>query len=352
MPTAPLNEPPNIPTTETQKLNILKTFQYIVFRLLQSLAVGYIFIYYSELSFWTKCDVTKPKLFDTGVFLTWLVYSSIAYLFLWLKDFFQVNTFWSKMLTGAIMGWTVEGIIVATTYESLPFSISWTGLAWHAIITVIIGYYILTKELTNNNSKATVLLSISLGVFLGLWATYWWIDESTPFKLTPQEHFLFFCVITLILQLAYFADNVIRKSIPIFQPTLVEKIICVGLFLLLTIFRMLSIPISAVILPPLMIITFTGLYIHKRRQRDANLNFQQNSSATLKVKNLFLLTIIPVTSTIVYTVFHSINLQIYFNYITFIITTPAGFLLYLISLAKIIFTKNAKSKNNLKDLTA
>ena len=55
-----------------------------------------------------------------------------------------------------------EGIVVQTAYEDLPLSLSFTGLAWHALISVWVGWYAVRRALFSG-LKATLLLSAIIG---------------------------------------------------------------------------------------------------------------------------------------------------------------------------------------------
>lgn len=71
-------------------------------------------------------------------------------------------------LVGAFFGWLVEGVFAMTLFGAegilFPFTISWTGLAWHAIISVVLGWYVLQQALTHS-FKRTAWVSGMLGIF-------------------------------------------------------------------------------------------------------------------------------------------------------------------------------------------
>ena len=105
----------------------------IVKQILGVLATGYILFYYSELVFWARA---KPTDSLPNWISTWLAYSLLAFVFLAIVARFRVHTIWALFLAGAVFGWMTEGIVVQTTYEDLPLSLSFTGLAWHALISI------------------------------------------------------------------------------------------------------------------------------------------------------------------------------------------------------------------------
>jgi hypothetical protein len=78
--------------------------------------------------------------------VTWLAYSTLAYLFLATVRLFRADDVWSVYLAGAVYGWLTEGGLIHTLYgteESAPFPISLiiTGVSWHALISVLVGWY-------------------------------------------------------------------------------------------------------------------------------------------------------------------------------------------------------------------
>ncbi len=98
------------------------------------IATGFIFFYFSEQLFWAR---PRPGDSPGGWLATWMAYSALAFIFLVILNHFRVSSIWVVFLAGAAFGWITEGVVVQTTYESLPLSISFTGLAWHALITVL-----------------------------------------------------------------------------------------------------------------------------------------------------------------------------------------------------------------------
>jgi hypothetical protein len=102
----------------------------IVKQFLGVLAAGYILFFYSELVFWARVQPTDTL---PNWISTWLAYSLLAFVFVTIVARFRVHTIWALFLASAVFGWMTEGIVVQTAYEDLPLSLSFTGLAWHAI---------------------------------------------------------------------------------------------------------------------------------------------------------------------------------------------------------------------------
>jgi hypothetical protein len=177
----------------------MRTFK----NLLLVLSTGYIFVYFSERLFWAR-----PRPEDSlGEWLgNWIVYSLLAFVFLNLVVHFRVKNIWGLFLAGAAFGWLVEGVIVQTTYESLPLSISFTGLAWHALITVWVGWYALPKSFTSYGRLSTLKLSVVIGICYGVWAISWWLEPDGGVA-SLTEFAGYSLVTTLLVILAYWLAN-------------------------------------------------------------------------------------------------------------------------------------------------
>ena len=77
------------------------------------------------------CNVLLPGTPEPGVtdlILLWGIYSLMAYILLTLIRRYRVGSIPALLVVGAAYGWMLEGGIVATVYEELPFSLSFTAL--------------------------------------------------------------------------------------------------------------------------------------------------------------------------------------------------------------------------------
>ena len=108
-------------------------------RLVVTLAAGYILVFYSESMFWARYRPGEDSV--ASYLVTWIVYSLSAFVFLSLVSLLRVRNIWALFLCGALFGWLTEGVIVQTMYDDFPLNISFTGLAWHALISIWVGWY-------------------------------------------------------------------------------------------------------------------------------------------------------------------------------------------------------------------
>lgn len=141
---------------------------------LVSISVGYILFFYSERIFWA---VIWPDTSSISLLLTWLAYSAVTYLFLCTITTFRASNASSLYLSGAMFGWLVEGGIASTLYGTegsapFPWSISITGLAWHTLISVMIGWWATGRAISSKSFWPMTGLQIATGCFWGVWGMF------------------------------------------------------------------------------------------------------------------------------------------------------------------------------------
>ncbi len=294
-------------------------------RLLNVLAAGYILMFYSEHVFWAQHRGSEGL---AGYIFTWLLYSFMAAIFLGVMKKFRVRSLWALFLAGALFGWLTEGVIVQTTYENLPLSISWTALAWHAIISVFVGWYNVRRMLTTS-FRATLMTAAGIGLFYGLWAISWWMEPGQTIK-TPQDFAVFTGVTTLLVIVAYWTYDRNQIDIPTGHRS---TTIVMGLLLLYFIFVTIpAAPIALVVLPILLLIVYLPLRRNlKAEKRDSLL---VSMSAIPPTKNYVALLVMPLVAVVIYTVAYAQGWQWQTNWVVYLITTPLGLLLLVMSVVK------------------
>ena len=295
-------------------------------RFLSSLACGYILMFYSEHMFWAH---VRPNDNLLDYMATWIMYSILAVAFQLVVDYFRVKSIWALFLAGAVFGWLTEGIVVQTTYESLPFSISFTGLSWHALISVWVGWYAVRKAI-QSGVGATLKVATAIGIFYGLWAIYWW-NEPNEIAATPLAFALFAGMTTLLLIVSYMIYD--RNMTTFTGGRKLPIIIGVILLLYFVLIAIPTVPIAAVVLPPLLLIVYVVL------RRNRRLEAQDGSLMTLTeappLKNYLAVLAIPIIAVMIYSVAFSQGWQWYTNWVVYLITMPLGFLLFGISILKV-----------------
>jgi len=293
-------------------------------------------MYFSEHLFWSR---VRPSDSFKDWFVTWIAYSLMAFIFLVLVSYFRVKNIWSLFLAGAIFGWIGEGIVVQTAYDMLPLSISFTGLAWHALITVWGGWYATQKSLLSTDTWSILKLAIAVGFFYGLWAINWWLEPDGGVSSIPEFATFSFITTSLVI-FAYWLVNWSSSESLILNRWVITFIS--GVFALYFCFVTIpTAPLAAIILPILFGLVYLGLRQNRINENEGSLLDIQSSR--IPFWNYISLLVLPVTSVLVYTFAISLNLQWHTNWILYIITTPLGFVLFGISLYKIWQRKSVSS---------
>jgi hypothetical protein len=263
----------------------------------------------------------------------------MAFVFLVLVSYFRVKNRWALFLTGAAFGWIGEGIVVQTAYEILPLSISFTGLAWHALLTVWIGWYEIRKSLLFSDTWSILKLATTIGVFYGLWAIHWWLEPDGGVS-SISEFAVFSFITTSLVILAYWLAN--WSSSEAFVLHRWTIIFIFGLFgLYFSFITVPTAPIAVIILPILFGLAYLGLRQNRLDEEEGALLETLHGCASIW-KYISLLAI-PVASVLVYTVALSLNLRWPTHWVLYIITTPLGFILFAISLYKLLRRKSVSS---------
>lgn len=274
--------------------------------------------------------------------MTWLAYSTLAYLFLSIVWFFRVNDVWSLYLSGAAYGWLTEGGLIHTLYGTeasapFPVSLSITGLSWHALLSVLVGWYATGRALTARRPAWTALLAVGIGLFWGGWATFLW-RESPP-VITPVPHFFAYAVVmTGMLAGAWWLN--FRTGLARFRPGWFGTILCLailGTFYTQHVLRLGWRPL--LVLPAVLSAALVPLWRH--RQGQSQVRRVGILADHLMISNLSWLGWMPVTATVVYAAAKPLGLdQVPVASIVYYwITGPAGFLLLIVAIVQCVRRK-------------
>ena len=299
-------------------------------------STGYIFVYFSEHLFWSR---VRPGDSFKDWFGAWIVYSLMAYVFLVLVSYFRVKNRWALFLAGAAFGWIGEGIVVQTAYDMLPLSISFTGLAWHALLTVWIGWYAIRKSILFSDTGSMLKLAATVGVLYGLWAIHWWLEPDGGVS-SLSEFAAFSFVTTLLVIVAYWLANWSSS-----EPFVLHRWTLIFIFGLVVLYFSLitvpAVPIAVIVLPILLGLVYLGLRQNRLDEEPGSLLDTLRGRASIW-KYLSLLAI-PVTSVLVYGIALYFHFQWPTHWVLYLITTPLGFLLFGISLYRLLRRKSVPS---------
>jgi hypothetical protein len=229
-------------------------------RLAAAMCCGFLFCFYSERIFWSRWPEENIPF---ELVATWIAYSILAYIFLSVVALFRVRDFWGVFLGGAMFGWLGEGVLVDTTYwDPIWVHLSWTGLAWHALLTVGVGWFAMGRSLRAGRIGRVLMLSVLTGVFWGCWAAYWPREGVKIDLLDFSTHCLAMTGALIIAQGIYHAVTP-RQVCPSMAELLVLGLIVAAWFVMV---RMPASPRAIYVLPPLVLLTLASLSIGRRRK--------------------------------------------------------------------------------------
>jgi hypothetical protein len=134
------------------------------------LALGAVSWAWSEVGFWATFRAEDSVI---GWIITWLAYSLVVGVVLRVARRFPVQGLAGLVMLGALYGWLVEGVVASTVYEQLPFSLVWTGVAWHGLLTVVVGWWLLPTVLRAGGRRAWLACAL-VGIAWGAWSVGWW----------------------------------------------------------------------------------------------------------------------------------------------------------------------------------
>lgn len=301
-------------------------------RILLALSTGYILYFYSERVFWS---LARPGDTFFDYLLTPLIYGIFAYIFLIIVEMFRVRNIWAIFIAGAAFGWINEGIFAMTLFGAeipFPFTISWTGLASHALISVCIGWYYLCKLLEENSSKNVFYVSVLLGVFWGVWSIAWAL-ETPPILASIPAYLIHGLAATLLLVGSHW---LFTKADPAgFHAGKKERIVLAILVLLF--YGAVTVPtigwVALVVLPVLFLLLFVILRKNKAQQSMGSVLTELGKP--MRWRNALILFIMPVTATIIYAIANAAHLIYRTNLYFMIVTTALGFIMFAVSAIQI-----------------
>jgi len=141
--------------------------QTIVHRLLMVLASGGILVSFSEFWFYeVGAHVGRLEIL--------LAYGLLGFVFLATLEIFRVDGFSGFFVAACLLGFLIEGVFVPVVYSGPPMTIVWTSMAWHALLSVTVGWLVFRQVMIRGKASQKLLLNLGIGVSLGLWNAYSW----------------------------------------------------------------------------------------------------------------------------------------------------------------------------------
>lgn len=316
-------------------------------RVLIGLTTGYIIFFYGELVFWATPEREGMSL--PSLLLTWLAYSVMAYVFLCVVSVFKVRRAAAVFLAGAFYGWFEEGIVVQTMYGSdhgpFPMSVSFTGLAWHALIGVFVGWYLVRKVLATGGVLKTIGLASAIGLFYGCWGIWWWNEPPEAMKsmletgrkdilLIRFAGFAFGTSAALVL-----AHWLYHRVLPFaFKPSKAELwFFGVVTFLYYAFITVPAAPKALWVLPSLLAVTFWAL--NRNRLTESRPDAISAFDREVKPLRYLLLLFIPLVAIGIYFLGLAADARLRTNLVVYYVFSPFGFLMWIASVVTLLRRK-------------
>jgi len=290
-----------------------------------SLTGGYLLAFYSEFLFYGgpgNPGTPPPKVLD--LLLLWGLYTLMAYLLLTFIRRYRVAGIPALLVVGAAYGWMLEGGIVTTVYEELPWSLSFTALAWHMPIDVLFGWYFVPKWLRERDAAFNLRAAALTGLLWGFWAV--WPAQMVPLR--PRRFATFAFAAVGLLLTAYWLLG--RLGLDTFRPHRREVILAGALFFGWYLRETaLTVPLSWLILPGLLGICWGTLRRNARAETAPDLlaRFGRTAGAACRA-NLLAWLAFPAFATAEYAFWAATGWTIPSNVVGWLITVPLGFGLF------------------------
>lgn len=275
-----------------------------------ALLCGYVLMFFSEFMFVNRLDITLDWIPTT------IAYTLMAYVLLAMMTHYRVRSVWAIFLAGAAYGWLLEGVVVQTMYANFPFYVPFTGLSWHALFDVVVGWYLVRRVLHAPRHRQTALLALGIGLFWGLWAIWTWAEENdVPSLATYATHVT---VTSLPLIACYWQLD--RLEPLAFQPHRHELRVLVGLLVLLFALVAIAMPVALAVLPPLMALILRALRQHRRRPSSPSIPLAYDRR--VPPVRYALLGLMPLSAVLTYAACLALDVRIATNALVYVITVP------------------------------
>lgn len=294
--------------------------------------LGYLLAFYSEFLFYgQRSDPTLPKPPLTDLISLWIAYTAMAYLLLSIIRYFRVQSLPALFIAGAAYGWMLEGMVVATLYQSLPLTISFTALAWHAPIDVVLGLFWMPRLLQKSSPWKTAGTVLGMGIVWGFWMLWPWAEIQRG--IDPGAFLGFGLLATAALLSAYWLLG--SQQLAQFQPRRTPLLLLSGLLVVFYLVNGLAnYGAAALVLPILLLLCWWGL-AHSRRQEPPG-DLLPSLSGKPRPLNLALLMLLPLSAYTTYRFFLETGWILPSNVLLGLTASVGGAALFLVSLGKLL----------------
>lgn len=263
-------------------------------------------------------------------------YGILAYVCLIILQKYHIENWEGFFITAVVFGFLIESIYVPVFYTAIPFTIVWTSMAWHALLSFGVGWYLFHKIYSQYKWKTIILFSTVMGVFLGLWNSYMWnvVENEETILYSAISSDLFFEQFLLgyiIFILGHFVfERTYNKQVVFSRFELYFFLI---LILLVGLFNFVAYLPFSLILMVLLFLCHMGLQRNGKKslsKEDGNVDFiqKENNRKIPPVRYLFSL-VIPLVALLTYDFIVEYGLYFEMNAIVIVICGPLSIYLFV-----------------------
>lgn len=229
---------------------------------------------------------------------------------------------WRRVfLAGALYGWLVEGVIVTTVIDDLPLTLSYTGLAWHALFTVLLGWWWMPRQLARPLLGSLLPLA-AVGAGVGAWASFWKFEEGA---VTPVLEYAVFVTLTTVAYAAGLAAWWALRARA--NPGLRGSVVAMVLLLAIAVAHAIT-NLLTLLGPALVGVALLALITTTPRSTDATL---LPTAGPAPWRSLWRLVLVPVVATGVFALSTSSPQAIPTGWPFLIVTAPLAALLFVLA---------------------
>jgi hypothetical protein len=254
----------------------------------------------------------------------------------------------------------LEGILAQTLYGTaefaLPVTISWTGLAWHALISVLAGWYAVRKTLLRNDCRRTIAVASLLGIFYGAWAFLWSLEPGHRVMVLVGQgskdvalvHFALYAFLTTaLLILSYWVYNAAEPAAFRPSPLIASLLGAVAVaYFALTVVRVR--PLASLLLPVLLGVVYGVL--RKNRASRPHRDLISGLCGRARVSNYLCLLFMPLVASALYGLLLAVDVRIPTGVFVLVASTCAGAVMFGVSLVMVL--RNGRERHNVDTGTA
>ena len=284
-------------------------------------ALGAISVVYSEALFWARW---RPDDSVGGYLVTWAAYSLVAFFALTAIEHFGLRGALGIALAGAVFGWLVEGAVAVTLYEDLPWSISWTALAWHELFTVVFGWFLVPRALATWPLRRLIRWSVLVGSAWGIWAISWRVQDGSWTSVSSFGLFAF--ASAAVLAMGYVVWQ--RTYLPM-RP---QRWLILGAATLPALSAAIQAGAIAVVLPVLVGVVVVVMKTGRGNYEGSELVPEEPIRPSALTAPL----IAAATAVVVYAALQSANVVSNTAAVFYLLTMPAGFVVLIAAVSRVL----------------